>query len=92
LREVFCNTSSLQYLHQLDLLPLLHRLAGRLIVLPAVVDELSAGISRGLNLPDLSGFDWVEVGVPRSLTAVPLVSDLGPGETQVLAGPGTRIQ
>lgn len=85
LREVFCNTSPLQYLHQLDLLPVLRKLAGRLIVPPAVVEELSAGISRGLNLPQLKSFEWVEVRVPGSLAAVPLVLDLGPGETQVLA-------
>jgi len=43
------------------------------------------GISRGLNLPELTSSGWVEVRVPGSLAAVPLVSDLGPGETQVLA-------
>jgi hypothetical protein len=60
-------------------------LAGRVIVPPAVVDELSTGISRGLDLPRLTELEWVEVRAPRSLSAVPLVSDLGPGETQVLA-------
>ncbi|MBI4585189.1 MAG: DUF3368 domain-containing protein [Planctomycetes bacterium] len=85
MREVFCNTSPLQYLHQLDQLPVLWTLARRIIVPPAVVEELSAGISKGLNLPRLTSFEWVEVRAPRSLAAVPLVSDLGPGETQVLA-------
>jgi predicted nucleic acid-binding protein len=85
LPEVFCNTSPLQYLHQLDLLPVLQVLAGRLIVPPAVVDELAAGISKGLDLPRLKDLEWVEVRAPGSLAAVPLVSDLGPGETQVLA-------
>jgi predicted nucleic acid-binding protein len=85
LREVFCNTSPLQYLHQLDLLPVLQVLAGRLIVPPAVVDELAAGISKGLDLPRLASFEWIDVRAPRSLAAVPLVSDLGTGETQVLA-------
>ena len=85
MREVFCNTSPLQQLHQLGLLPVLHTLAGRLIVPPAVVEELSAGISRGLDLPELADLEWVEVRAPRSVAAVPLVSDLGPGETQVLA-------
>jgi len=85
LREVICNTSLLQYLHQLDLLPVLQVLAGKVIVPPAVVDELEVGISKGLDLPRLTSFDWVEVRAPVSLAAVPLVSDLGPGETQVLA-------
>jgi predicted nucleic acid-binding protein len=52
---------------------------------PAVAEELSAGISRGLHLPNVKDLEWVEVRVPGSLAAVPLVSDLGPGETQVLA-------
>lgn len=85
MREVFCNTSPLQYLHQLGLISVLQTLAGRLIVPPAVVEELSAGIARGLDLPRLTDFAWVEVRVPGSVAAVPLVSDLGPGETQVLA-------
>ncbi len=85
MREVFCNTSPLQYLHQLDLLYVLQTLAGHVIVPPAVVEELSAGVSKGLHLPNLKDFEWVEVRVPRSLSAIPLVSDLGPGETQVLA-------
>ena len=32
MREVFCNTSPLQYLHQLGLLPVLRTLAERIVV------------------------------------------------------------
>jgi uncharacterized protein len=85
LGEVLCNTSPLQYLHQLELLEVLRDLAGRVIVPPAVVRELAAGKTRGLNLPDVSALDWVEVRLPGSLPAVPLVTDLGAGETEVLA-------
>lgn len=42
MREVFCNTSPLQYLHQLGLLPVLRTLAERIVVPPAVVQELEA--------------------------------------------------
>jgi hypothetical protein len=56
-----------------------------LVVPPAVVEELRAGRLRGLDLPEVTSLDWIEVRPPRSLAAVPLVSDLGPGETQVLA-------
>lgn len=38
----------------------------------------------GMNLPDLTTFDWVAVRRPVSELAVPLVTDLGPGETEVL--------
>ncbi len=85
MREVFCNTSPLQYLHQLGLLPVLRTLAERIVVPPAVVQELSAGRAKGLNVPEVANQEWIEVRLPGSLAAVPLVTDLGPGETQVLA-------
>ncbi len=84
MREVFCNTSPLQYLHQLELLPILEKLAGRIVVPPAVVSELAAGIARGVNLPNVGALGWVEVRIPRNVRATGLVTDLGNGETQVL--------
>jgi len=84
LPDIICNTSPIQYLHQLELLPTLRILAGRMIVPPAVVDELAEGRALGMNLPDLTTFDWVAVRRPVSELAVPLVTDLGPGETEVL--------
>lgn len=82
--EVICNTSPIQYLHQLQLLHLLPALAGRIIVPPAVVDELAEGRALDINLPDLGGFNWVEIRRPISELAIPLVTDLGPGEAEVL--------
>ena len=83
--EVISNTSPLQYLHQLGLLPVLPALAGRVIVPPAVLQELAVGRAQGINLPELIGMDWVTVRHPSSQAALPLVTDLGPGETEVLA-------
>lgn len=82
--EVICNTSPLQYLYQLGLLHLLPALAGRVIVPSAVVDELAAGRALGVNLPDPTVLDWVTIKRPASASALPLVTDLGPGETEVL--------
>lgn len=82
--EIICNTSPLQYLHQLRLLETIATLVGELIVPPAVVAEILAGIKRGVDLPDLNGLDWVKTRAPLSSTVTPLVTDLGPGETQVL--------
>lgn len=82
--EVICNTSPIQYLHQLELLHILHALARQVIVPPAVVDELAEGRALGVNLPDLTTLDWVTVRRPVSELAVPLVTDLGLGETEVL--------
>ncbi len=82
--DVICNTSPIQYLHQLGLLHVLPALAGRVIVPPAVAEELSVGRAAGVNLPDLASLGWIRVQRPTSEPAAPLVADLGPGETQVL--------
>lgn len=82
--EVICNTSPIQYLHQLQLLHILPALAGHVIVPPAVVDELMEGRALGINLPDLAVLNWVEIRRPVSESAVPLITDLGPGESEVL--------
>lgn len=82
--EVICNASPIQYLHQLDLLHILHALTGGVIVPPAVVDELGEGRALGVNLPDLSTLGWVTVRRPVSEVAVPLVTNLGAGEAEAL--------
>lgn len=83
--EVISNTSPLQYLHQLGILHILPALAKRVTVPPAVVEELSVGRALGLNVPDPKGLDWVTIRGPLSAPVLPLIRDLGPGETQVLA-------
>lgn len=82
--DLICDTSPIQYLHQLGLLQILPALGERVLVPPAVVDELAVGRSLGVNLPDVEGLDWVTVRPPISEVALPLVTHLGPGETEVL--------
>lgn len=82
--DVICNTTPFQYLHQLELLHILRALTGGVIVPPAVVDELAEGRALGVNLPDLGALDWVSVRRPGSEMAVPLVTNLGRGETETL--------
>jgi predicted nucleic acid-binding protein len=84
LPDVICDTSPFQYLYQLDLLHVLFALAKQVIVPPAVVEELAAGRALGVRLPDPTLLDWVMVRRPTSEPALPLVTDMGPGETQVL--------
>jgi len=84
LPDVICDTSPLQYLHQLNLLRILPALAERVIVPPAVTKELEAGHRLGVSLPDVMALDWITVRQPTSEAALPLVTDLGPGETEVL--------
>ncbi len=82
--EVICNTSPPQYLHQLQLLHLPPALATTVIVPVAVVDELAAGRLLGVNVPDPEALPWGSIRQPKIVQAVPLVEDLGPGETPVL--------
>ena len=82
--EVVCNTSPLQYLHQLGLLHILPSLVRTIVVPPAVVTELNEGRSRGIDLPRLESLDWIHVRTPGGLPALPLIHDLGAGETEVL--------
>ena len=85
MRDVICNTSPLQYLHQVELLHLLPALFESAQVPPAVVAELAEGRRRGVNLPDLAGLPWVTVRAVRDRTLLPLVTSLGSGEKEVLA-------
>ncbi|MFC1853352.1 DUF3368 domain-containing protein [candidate division CSSED10-310 bacterium] len=83
--DIICNTSPLQYLHQIGLLHILPDLAGSVIVPDAVVAEIDVGRKRGIELPDLYELPWLILKSPVSKAIIPLVSDLGPGETEVLA-------
>lgn len=82
--DLICNTSPIQYLHQLNMLQLLPALATRVIVPPAVVEEIAVGRVAGVSLPDLDKLNWLTVSRPASELALPLVTDLGPGESEVL--------
>ncbi len=82
--NVICNTSPFQYLHQIEQLHILPALAGKIIVPPAVIEELAVGRVAGVDLPDLAQLDWVMVQSPAGQSALPLISDLGAGESEVL--------
>jgi predicted nucleic acid-binding protein len=85
LPEVICNASPLQYLHQLGALLLLPALVKNIIVPPSVELELNAGFELGLSLPNVQSLDWVTVRRPNSSVALPMITDLGAGEREVLA-------
>jgi uncharacterized protein len=84
LPEIVCDTSPLQYLYQLGLLHLLPALGTPIVIPPAVEQELLTGKTLGIDLPDLEDLDWLSVRHPVRRPTVPLVHDLGPGETEVL--------
>ena len=83
--EAVCNTSPIQYLHQVDLLHLLPRFYSRILVPPAVVQELTLGKALGVNLPDIHALAWVQIQQPKGLDKVPIGAELGAGEKEVLA-------
>lgn len=83
--EVVSNTSPIQYLYQADLLGVLPDLYGSVTVPVAVALELAEGRARGVALPDLGSLSWVTVRSVRQPALLPLVTDLGPGEREVLA-------
>ena len=83
--EVIVDTSPLQYLYQLDLLDLLPSSYGEVLVPEAVVREIAVGRARGVALPDLDTLSWVRVQRVAGRAILPLVSDLGTGEREVLA-------
>ena len=82
--EIICNTSPLQYLYRLGTLEVFHAVAGRIVVPPAVVDEIAAGKRLGLDLPDLAVLDWVTTRGPVGIAAIGSFTGLGAGESEVL--------
>ena len=84
MRKVICNTSPVQYLYQLELLHILPSLASAIVIPEGVVEELAAGRASGVSLPDPTKLDWITIRRPASEIALPLVTDLGKGETEVL--------
>jgi predicted nucleic acid-binding protein len=84
LAELICDTSVIQYLHQLNILTITRDLSDRVIIPPAVEEELQEGREAGIDLPVVKKTDWIEIECPAGEKDVPLVTDLGPGETEVL--------
>lgn len=82
---VICNTSPLQYLYQSDGLELLAELFGQVQVPEAVAVELNEGRRRNVHLPDPTALPWLTIHSVRDRTLMPLVTNLGDGEMEVLA-------
>lgn len=76
--EVICNTSPLQYLHQIGHLSLLQALAPRVLVPEAVLIELQQGLKHGIDLPDITLHSWIEIRAAPRLPSAVLASNLGP--------------
>lgn len=55
-----------------------------MLIPPTVVTELAAGLALGVDLPDIDTLEWITVRRPVGEIALPLVTNLGPGEAEVL--------
>lgn len=85
MREAICDTSPLQYLHQIGCLPLLADFYTGVLIPPAVVSELERGQAMGIDLPDVGSMPWLQIRIPQESHRVPAVAELGSGEKEVLA-------
>ena len=85
MHDAICDSSPIQYLHQIGFLHLLSEFYTRTIIPPAVVDELERGRAIGVDLPDVRTLPWLTIQAPEGLDKVPTLADLGPGEKEVLA-------
>jgi predicted nucleic acid-binding protein len=79
--ERVCNRVHVRVGKLFHILP---KFADHVVVPPAVVDEIEVGRAAGVPLPDLADLGWVIVQRPVSVAAVPLLTNLEPGEAEVL--------
>ena len=82
---VIVNTSPLLYLHQVGCLELLQQLYDTVTVPPAVPQELGIGQLQGIDVPEVSSIEWIQIRSVVSAAIIPAVIDLGQGEAEVLA-------
>ena len=82
--KTFLNTSPIQYIHQVGLLPILGDLFGKVYVPAEVLDEINQGRQEGIELPDLEQISCIEILGPMANHFSQLVRDLGKGETAVI--------
>jgi len=84
-RVAVCDTSPLQYLHQLGVVEVLAELYAAVLAPAAVRDELAAGRAMGVSLPELEVHPWISVRTADPQALPPLPVPLGRGEREALA-------
>jgi uncharacterized protein len=84
LRELICDASVMQSLHQLGLLDILPALGSSVCVPGMVCAELAAGLTLGADVPDPATLSWATTRSPHATPALPHSSTLGAGERDVL--------
>ncbi|MDM8515843.1 DUF3368 domain-containing protein [Desulfobacterales bacterium HSG16] len=92
---VISNTSPLLYLNLINRLELLRRIYQTVTVPSAVAAELAEGANQGIRVPDLAMLSWLQIVPVQSQELIPIVTDLGAGEAEVIAlaleNPGSLV-
>jgi uncharacterized protein len=81
---VISNTSPLLYLHQIGCLSILQMLYNQVVVPQAVQLELLVGQQQGVDVPEISQYEWLHLQSVATVASMPNVIDLGPGEAEVI--------
>ena len=81
-----CNTSPLQYLHQINQIDLLPKIYGSIRIPQAVADEIATGLQNNNDLPYLEDLYWLSVRPnEENVDLSQFPSGLGKGEIQVIS-------
>ena len=93
--DTICDTSPLQHLHRAGVLDVLSSLYERIVIPESVAEELNEGREAGLELPDISQLEWIEVRAIKNPDMVSISTGLGPAEREALGMameiPGSRL-
>lgn len=81
---VIVNTSPIFYLHRIQQLELFNKLYKTITIPTAVIKELEQGGLQGEDVPNIKNYEWIHVKQVAMPEFVKLITDLGPGETEVL--------
>lgn len=82
---VVSDTTPLTYLVQIEHAFLLQRLYERIIVPPAVHDELMRFAPTREGIEELFRAEWIAIREPASLVELPNLTDIGKGEWEALS-------
>jgi predicted nucleic acid-binding protein len=82
-REAICDTSPLQYLHQIGFLHLLAEFYTETLIPPAVVSELDRGKAIGVDL-HVRALPWLKIQAPEGMDKVLALGLELPGAVVIL--------
>ena len=83
--KAISNTSPLLYLYRIEAINWLPELFDEVWIPEAVSNELSAGRSKGYDVPNPEDYPWLSVVDPKSMPSEWLALDLGIGEIAAMA-------